>query len=251
MEAQRSQTERSSVSFSSLHPPLSESWEKKQHKQNIIIICLFLFLVNCIRHHRNTLFKADGFISVPSTNPVHACSRCCWMMQPVEREAESAPQAEKGVKERMKEQERFSFHPLIIQWFEGKEVVRSKWDAQLFSFLFLPSFFLGFYLQTWTKSEQWRWKDGVVESTCSQTSVERWRGQLSCWWPRPPHGGSGAVAEGCCHSNDAELRSGGKSKNAEIRHLCPAFEFQRGIRGWTSSRLLDIQNMLCNFLINS
>lgn len=54
--------------------------------------------------------------------------------------------------------------------------------------------------------------DENTGSTCCQTHVERWRALLRCWWPRPPHGGSVAVAVGHYHSTAAELRGRGKNR---------------------------------------
>lgn len=112
------------------------------------------------------------------------------------------------------------FHQLII-WpvVQGHRCheIKVRHSRLFFSISFFsPSRLLPSDLdKVWTVK---RTRDEGVERTCCQVCVERWRGPSRSWWPHPPHGGSVAVAGGCCHSIDAELRSGGKTKAGKIKH---------------------------------
>lgn len=107
--------------------------------------------------------------------------------------------------------QRFSF----ISWHysqlsEGKDGIKVTHSMLFF---FLSELFSSDLVEVWRvkKTEVWG-----GQSTSSRRCVERWRGQSNCWWPRPPHGGSVAVAGGCCCYIDGELRSDGKRKTAEF-----------------------------------
>ena len=142
--------------------------------------------------------------------------------------------------------QRFSFHQLILWPVVWGRIRDQSNSLNAFLFFFLSELLSSDLVEVRRvkKTEDW---DG--ENTCSRRCVERWRGQSSCWWPRPPHGGSVAVAGGCCRYIDGELRSDGKRKTAEFRHKVQWLNMSE--ISLSSSEVFDLQKILHNFQMHS
>lgn len=122
-------------------PPISiflflRADRKRAHKKCNNEKCIFLFWIDRIKRSQKYVFKSHGFVSVPSTSPVLAYSRCCCMMQPSESEAASVLQAGNRFKEGVKEHER-----------RGKRVVAEDWPQ------FKGSLFISWYYGQWSEGE--------------------------------------------------------------------------------------------------
>lgn len=176
VEAQRSQTERSSVSSSSLHLPLSESCKKNSTNKILqLYYVMFLFPVCCTKAPQKQILCLREMALFLCPQPplfmltAHAAGWC----NQLKGEAAWVLREENGFKEGVKEQERngmggslwgltliqrFSFHQLIIWpvvWGQRSPEITVRCSVLFFP---ISSFFRGFSHKSSTTSAQWRRK---------------------------------------------------------------------------------------------